>query len=270
MRFLLFGILAIVALTSLTSVAMCSTPTSGLQIEMGNQTVRGRAFLLNLGYQQENNSVTIRIGVRNTKPSRLILDVFKFSENLDVHWAATNDPHKLETRSTLAPGELRELEVRIMPSKVAEFPYFTFFSAGQPVSVFGIGYALAPKTYSVDSGGEYWSGYADAYSQYKLCAGPAPPQYHIDSTATHVDAHTVQGQHGRSCQAYMHCVPQRVDDADACYAIEIQGHLKWASFWGGWDDQKEFVKVDVRLRARYNLIPSDPVLSTVKLKSAQQ
>jgi len=269
MRIRLLCTLTIIGMTSFGSAALSKSTANGLQIETGNQLVRGKYFLLDLGYQPENKPITIQVGVRNTQASRLQLDAFKFSENLAVRWVPTNDPHKLETRSTLAPGELRELEVRIMPSKIGEFPYFVFSSAGKTVSIVGFGYTLAPTTVVVETGGQYWSGYADAYSSYKLCTGPAPPRYHIDPRATGVNARTVEGQHGRSCAAYMHCIPQGVDDSDACYAIDIQGHLKWASFFGGWDDEKEFVKVDVRLRAKYNLSPSDPVLSAINSKRPQ-
>jgi hypothetical protein len=270
MRFSLLCVIAILGIISFTPVAFCNSTANGLQIEIGDQKLKSKYFLLDLGYQPENRPITIRVGVRNTRSSSLQLDAFKYSENLDVRWTLTNDPHKLETRSTLTPGELRELEVRIMPSRVGEFPYFVFSSGGKPVSIFGFGYTLAPTSIVVETGGAYWSGYADAYSNYKLCAGPAPPRYHIDSKATGVSAHTVEGQHGRNCNAYMHCKPQGIDDSDACYAIEIQGHLKWASFFGGWDDQKEFVKVDVRLRAKYDLTPSDPTLSAIKPKIPQQ
>jgi hypothetical protein len=260
----------------LSGVAWAAPSDGGLQIELEKQVAKGKAFLVDLGYQAENTPVTLSIGIRNTRPYRLQLDAFKFGDNLDVRWATTNDLHKLETRSTLAPGELRELTVRLMPAQSAEFPYLVLFSKKLPISTIAIGYMLAPKVYTVDTGGDYWSGLPDSPNntdgwspRYELCAGPAPFQYHIDPKATHVDAHTVEGQHGRSCSGWMHCIPERVDDTDVCYGIEIQGHLKRASFFGGWDDEKEFVKVNVRLRARYNLAPSTPLLSAVRLKSSQ-
>lgn len=246
---------------------LAATVESGVQVELDKQIAKGRAFLVDLGYQVESMPVTLSIGVRNTKSYRLQLDAFKFSDNLDVRWATTNDPHKLETRSILAPGELRQLTVRLMPAQSSEFPYIVLSSNRQPLSTIALGYMLSPKVYTVDTGGDYWSGYPPAdlanggwSPRYELCAGPAPTQYHINSKATHVDAHTVEGQHGRSCNGYMHCIPERVDDTDVCYGIEIEGHVKRASFFGGWDDEKEFVKVNVRLRAQYNLAPSTPLL----------
>jgi hypothetical protein len=264
-------------LSLLQGATLAATVESGVQIELNKQIVKGEAFLVDLGYQAESMPVTVSIGVRNTKPYRLQLDAFKFSDNLDVRWTTTNDPHKLETRSTLAPGELRQLTVRLMPAQSPEFPYLVLFSKRQPISTIAIGYMLAPKVYTVDTGGDYWSGYPDSFlttggwsPRYELCTGPAPFQYHINPQVTHVDAHTVEGQHGRSCSGWMHCIPERVDDTDVCYGIEIEGHLKRASFFGGWDDEKEFVKVNVRLRARYDLSPSQPSLSVVKLKAPKQ
>jgi len=265
--------LMLLSLSLFQGATLAATVESGVQIELDKQAVKGKAFLVDLGYQAESMAVTVNIGVRNIKPYRLQLDAFKFGDNLDVRWATTNDPHKLETRSTIAPGELRELTVRLMPAQSTEFPYLVLFSKGQPISTIALGYMLAPKVYTVDTGGDYWSGLpggsynTDGWSpRYELCAGPAPFQYHVNPPATHVDAHTMEGQHGRSCSGWMHCIPERVDDTDVCYGIEIQGHLKWASFFGGWDDEKEFVKVNVRLRARYDLSPGQPSLSEVKLK----
>ena len=272
-----FCALMLFSLVPFQGATWAVTVERGVQIELDKQVAKGKAFLVDLGYQAESMPVTVSIGVRNIKSYRLQLDAFKFGDNLDVRWATTNDPHKLETRSTLAPGELRQLTVRLMPAQSAEFPYLVLFSKGRPISTIAIGYMLAPKVYTVDTGGDYWSGLPDSPNntegwspRYELCAGPAPSQYHINPQTTRVDAHTVEGQHERSCSGYMHCIPERVDDTDVCYGIEIEGHLKRASFFGGWDDQKEFVKVRVRLRARYDLSTSQPSLSDVKLKASRQ
>jgi hypothetical protein len=206
--------------------------------------------------------------------------MFKFSENLGVRWVETNDPRGLVTRSTLAAGELREAEVQIMPSNDPEFPYVAIFARGKPLLIIGIGYALAPRTYTVQTSGQYWSGYSSKYSSeqlggstqnppYELCTGPAPFHYHLDPSKIGLDGKSVpapdsHAEHPRNCKSFMVCKPGRADNTDVCYKFDIQGHFQGASFFGGWDDIKEWVKVEVRLHAGYDLDPSIPSLSSLK------
>src|SRR5438445_11707485 len=90
----------IVACSCFTTRAWCDAGHD-LELKLNDVSVRGSRFLLALGIQVEQRSVSLRIGVRNPYTTSRTIDVFKTGNNIHAQWSNPNDKMGLLTRSTL-------------------------------------------------------------------------------------------------------------------------------------------------------------------------
>jgi len=237
-----------------------------LGFALGSDAITSTPFTLDLGIQVDAREKSIQLRVKNLLNTAQTVDVFKDGQSIDIRWDKPNDKMGLRSRTTLAGGDEETVTIRVRPdSSVDSLPVVLFLSSDTVVAAFAVAYRIDLPEKPGSTGGEFWSPYGlegqeiGRKAHYKLCTGAPPIGYHMKADSLKISAHTIEGNHERSCGAWMDCTPTTPDVAGSvCHDIAIQGHWKGGNATSG--DENERVKVAVRITWTYVLDEQVPTL----------
>jgi hypothetical protein len=189
----------------MTQAQTASESQSAVEITLGQKSVRGSEFVIEMGVIRDDEPFEVRLGLRNLRRSALNLELVSFPTNVSAEWVENIPEHKTHSHD-VTEGKQIWFVVKYLPENNVVAPIVKIYNSGTMVAVIGFSLTTAPYEQKFAIGGRYSSN-PRSKSQYSLPTGKLPDGYQLDCNSVTITSHSVGESHDWNCGKGLECAP---------------------------------------------------------------